>query len=74
MSPCKRHSFNWGLKSQRLMISTASNWGISSSVGMLTELCTLMMKSLLELPKLVQHLAGYVEVFGTKVESDLTQS
>ena len=24
--------------------------------------------------KLVQHLAGYVEVFGTEVESDLTQS
>ena len=38
------------------------------------ELCTLMMKSMLELPKLVQHLAGYVEVFGTEVESDLTQS
>ena len=38
------------------------------------ELGTLMMKSMLELPKLVQHLAGYVEVFGTKVESDLTQS
>ena len=33
-----------------------------------------MMKSMLELPKLVQHLAGYVEVFGTEVESDLTQS
>ena len=32
------------------------------------------MKSMLELPKLVQHLAGYVEVFGTEVESDLTQS
>ena len=29
------------------------------------ELCTLMMKSMLELPKLVQHLAGYVKVFGT---------
>ena len=36
------------------------------------ELCTLMMKSMLELPKLVQHLAGYVEVFGTEAESDLT--
>ena len=24
--------------------------------------------------ELVQHLAGYVEVFGTEVESDLTQS
>ena len=24
--------------------------------------------------KLVQHLAGYVEIFGTEVESDLTQS
>ena len=33
-----------------------------------------MMKSMLELPKLVQHLAGYVEVFATEVESDLTQS
>ena len=32
------------------------------------------MKSMLELPKLVQHLAGYVEVFRTEVESDLTQS
>ena len=26
---------------------------------------------MLELPKLVQHLAGYMEVFGTKVESRL---
>ena len=33
-----------------------------------------MMKSMLGLPKLVQHLAGYVEVFGAEVESDLTQS
>ena len=33
-----------------------------------------MMKSMPGLPKLVQHLAGYVEVFGTEVESDLTQS
>ena len=32
------------------------------------------MKSMLELPKVVQHLAGYVKVFGTEVESDLTQS
>ena len=32
------------------------------------------MKSMLGLPKLVQHLAGYVEVFGTEEESDLTQS
>ena len=38
------------------------------------ELCTLMMKSMLELPKLVQHSAGYMEVFVTEVESDLTQS
>ena len=38
------------------------------------ELCTLMMKSMLELPKLVQHLTGYVEVFRTEVESNLTQS
>ena len=29
-----------------------------------------MMKSMPGLPKLVQHLAGYVEVFGTEVESD----
>ena len=29
-----------------------------------------MMKSMLELPELVQDLAGYVEVFGTEVESD----
>ena len=33
-----------------------------------------MMKSMLGLPKLVQHLAGYVEVFRTEVESDLKQS
>ena len=33
-----------------------------------------MMKSMLELPKVVQHLAGYEEAFGTEVESDLTQS
>ena len=33
-----------------------------------------VLSSMLELPKLVQHLAGYVEVFGTEVESDLTQS
>ena len=32
------------------------------------------MKSMLELQKLVQHLGGYVEEFGTEVESDLTQS
>ena len=38
------------------------------------ELCTFMMESMLGLPKLVQHLASYVEVFGTEVESDLTQS
>ena len=38
------------------------------------ELCTLMMKSMLELPKLVKHLAGFVEVFGTEVESNWTQS
>ena len=31
------------------------------------------MKSMLELPKLVQDLAGYVEVFGTEVESDDTK-
>ena len=29
---------------------------------------------ILGLSKLVQHLAGYVEVFGTEVESDFTQS
>ena len=33
-----------------------------------------MMKSMLELPKLVQYLANYVEAFGTEVESDLNQS
>ena len=33
-----------------------------------------MIKSMLGLSKLVQRLAGYVEVFGTEVESDLTQS
>ena len=38
------------------------------------ELCTLMMKLMPGLPKLVQHLANYVVVFGIKVESGLTQS
>ena len=38
------------------------------------ELCTLIMKSMPELPKLVQHLADYVEVFRIEVYSDLTQS
>ena len=33
-----------------------------------------MMKSMPGLPKLVQHLADYVVVFGIEVESDLTQS
>ena len=33
-----------------------------------------MMKSVPGLPKLVQHLTDYVEVFGIEVESDLTQS
>ena len=32
------------------------------------------MKSMLGLPKLMQHLADYVEVFGIEMESDLTQS
>ena len=34
----------------------------------------LMMKSMPGLPKLVQHLADYVVVFGIEVESGLTQS
>ena len=38
------------------------------------ELCTSMTKSVPGLPKLVQHLANYVEVYGIKVKSDLTQS
>ena len=38
------------------------------------ESCTLMMKSMSGLPKLVQHLADYLVVFGIKVESGLTQS
>ena len=33
-----------------------------------------MMKSMPGLPKLVQHLADYVEVFRIEVESNLTQS
>ena len=37
------------------------------------ELCTLMMKSMPELQKLVQHLADYVEVFRIEVESDDTK-
>ena len=31
-----------------------------------------MMKAMPGLPKLVQHLADYVEVFGIEMESDLT--
>ena len=38
------------------------------------ELCTLMMKSMPGLPKLVQHLADYVVVLRIEVESGLTQS
>ena len=39
------------------------------------ESCTLMMKSMSGLPKIVQHLADYVVVFGgIEVESGLTQS
>ena len=38
------------------------------------ELCTLMIKWMPGLWKPVQHLADNVEVFGIKVESDLTQS
>ena len=33
-----------------------------------------MMKFMRGLPKLVQHLADYVEVYGLEVESDLTLS
>ena len=33
-----------------------------------------MMKSMPGLPKLVQHLADYEEIFGIEVESDLTQN
>ena len=40
----------------------------------LSRVVHMMLKSMLELPKLVQHLAGYVEVFRTEVESDLTQA
>ena len=56
--------------------TTASGRQVSSTLEEhCLELCTLMMmKSMLELPKLVQHLSGYMEVFGTEVESDLTQS
>ena len=38
------------------------------------ESCTLMMKSMPGLPKLVQHLVDYVVVYGIEVESGLTQS
>ena len=34
----------------------------------------MMMKSMPGLPKLVQHLADYVEVFGIGVESDLNKA
>ena len=38
------------------------------------ESCTLMMKSMPGLPKLVQHLADYMVMFGIEVNSGLTQS
>ena len=60
------------LKGQRLQVVDKFTY-LGSTLSRV-ELCTLMMKSVLELPKLVQHLAGYVEVFGTEVESDLAQS
>ena len=37
------------------------------------ESCTLMLKSMPGLQKLVQHLADYVVMFGIEVESGLTQ-
>ena len=55
------------VKGQRLQV-------VDKFIYLGSTLCTLMMKSMLEWPKLVQHLACYVEVFGTEVESDLTQS
>ena len=58
------------VKGQRLQVVTGS----PTLEAYCLELCTLMMTSMLELPQLVQHLAGYVEVYGTEVESDLTQS
>ena len=58
------------VKGQRLQVGASS----PTLEAHCLELCTLMMKSMPGLPKLVQHLAGYVEVFGTEVESDLTQS
>ena len=54
--------------------TTASGRQVHISWKHIVELCTLMMKPMLGLPKQVQHLSGYVEVFGTEVESDLTQS
>ena len=53
------------VKGQRLQVVDKFTYLGSTLSGV--ELCTLMMKSVLELPKLVQHLAGYVEVFGTEV-------
>ena len=58
------------VKGQQLQVETSS----PTLEAHCLELCTLMMKSMLELPKLVQHLVGYMEVFGTEVDSDLTQS
>ena len=57
------------VKSQRLQVIDKFTY-----LGSTLQLCTLMMKSMPGLPKLVQHLADYVEVFGIEVESDLTQS
>ena len=60
---------NITVKDQRLQVVDKFTY-----LGSALELCTLMMKSMPGLPKLVQHLADYVEVFGTEVEPDLTQS
>ena len=66
--PCKEPAIT--VKGQRLQAVDKFSYLGSTFL----ELCTLMMKSMLGLPKLVRHLAGYVEVFGTEAEPDLTQS
>ena len=58
------------VKSQRLQVVTSS----PTLEAHCQELSTLMLKSMPGLPKLVQHSADYVVVFGIEVESGLTQA
>ena len=67
--PYKEPTFT--VKGQRLQVVETSSPTLEAHCQ---ELCTLMIKSMPELPKLMQHLANHVVVFWIEVESVLTQS